>query len=152
MPLARYFLFVGGTLLALILMLNAYLPPAVNAAASDSPRPVVRIASDQKLPDRIVFDTTLPTVVPPVVAAVVPVKAPALDALAQAAPSDLQTVGPSKLEPKVPPKRKVAKRVVHQPVIAAGQPPAFGQQPAFGQPPVKYAQAPQFNLFGPMLR
>jgi uncharacterized membrane protein len=146
MPLARYFVYVGGTLLALLIMLNLYLPkPAETAVASDVQRPVVRIHSDQKLPERIVIDTSIPTIVPPPVKVVAaPAKGPALDALAQAAPSDVKASEPAKPEPKLPPKRKVAKRQVHQPVIANAQWNA--------QRPVVYAQAPQFNFFGPMLR
>jgi hypothetical protein len=141
MPLARYFLFVGGTLLALLLMLNVYLPaPVDTAAASGVQRPVVRIHSDRKLPERIVIDTSIPTIVPSPVIAAVQAKAPALDALAQAAPSDLQTVAPAKPEAKAPPKRKVARRTVHQPALA------------YAQAPVRYAQAPQFSFFAPTLR
>jgi hypothetical protein len=141
MPVARYFLYVGGTLLALLLLLNVYLPkPVETAAASDVQRPVERIHTDQKLPERIVIDTSIPTIVPPVAIAAAPAKAPALEALAQAAPSDLKAPEAVKPELKVPPKRKVAKRQVRQPVLA------------YGQGPVVYAQAPQFNFFGPTLR
>jgi hypothetical protein len=73
-----------------------------------------------------------------------PAKAPTLDALAQAAPSDLKASEPAKPEPKLPPKRKVAKRQVHQPAVANARSPI--------QSPVVYAQAPQFNFFGPTLR
>jgi hypothetical protein len=154
MFVARYFLFVGGTLIALLLGLNFYLPPVQTAAVSDAQRPVVRIASDRKLPERIVFDTSAPIVAAqPVTVAAQPAKTPALDALAQAAPSDVQATEPAKAEPKMAPKRKVARRVVHQPVIAYGQPQfTYGQQQAYAQPRVKYAQAPQYNFFGPMLR
>jgi hypothetical protein len=140
MPLARYFVYVGGTLLALLLLLNFYLPkPAESAVASDVQRPVVRIHSDQKLPERIVIDTSIPTIVPVAIAAA-PAKSARLDALAQAAPSDLKAPEPAKPEPKLPPKRKVAKRQVHQPAVANAQ------------SPLVYAQAPQFNFFGPTLR
>ena len=144
MPLARYFVYVGGTLLALLLLLNVYLPKPAESdlhsgLASDVQRPVVRIHSEQKLPERIVIDTSIPTIVPaPVAIAAVPPRA--LDALAQAAPSDLKASEPVKPELKAPPKRKIAKRVVHQPVVANAQ------------APVVYAQAPQFNFFGPTLR
>src|SRR4051812_25436092 len=94
MPLARYFLFVGGTLLALILAVNAYCPSPVVAGATvaadaDTYKPVVRIHSTQKLPDRIVIDTSLPTIVPPpaAVVAAAPAKASSLDALAQVSQS-----------------------------------------------------------------
>jgi hypothetical protein len=140
MPLARYFLFVGGTLLTLLFALNAYLPSPVVARApvENVDRPVVRIHSEQKLPERIVIDTSIPTIVPPPVvvvaaAAATPAKTPALDALAQATPSDLKKSDLKKPEPVSPPKRKVAKRQVHQPMVASVQQPrfAFAQGPRF---------------------
>src|SRR4029078_8633993 len=68
MPVARYFLFVGGVLLALLLAVDAFSPQQVavasNSAASID-KTVVRIRSDQKLPERVVYDMTLPPIVPP---------------------------------------------------------------------------------------
>jgi hypothetical protein len=131
MPLARYFLFVGGTLLALLFLLDAYLPQpvAANAPATDVIRPIVRIHSAQKLPERIVIDTSIPTIVPtpaPVVVAAAPARIPALDALAQISPTDLKKAELKKPEPKAPPKRKIAKRQVRQPMVAYAQaPPRF---------------------------
>ena len=64
MPLARYFYFVGGVLLALLFILDARIPKlAVSAKATVYP-PVIRIYSDRKWPERIVYDTSLPTIVP----------------------------------------------------------------------------------------
>jgi hypothetical protein len=136
MPLGRYFLYVGGALLALLLVLNAYLPSleAVSATATEYSRPVLRIRSAQKLPERIVIDTSIPTIVPaPTVVAEAkpPAKIPALDALAQISPSDLKSADLKKAdlkkpEPKAPPKRRVAKRTVRQPMVAFAQaPPRF---------------------------
>ena len=77
MPVVRYFLFVGGALLALLLIANAWLPaepPAVGSRAAVD-RPTIRIHSDRKWPDRVVFDTTRPTITPalaPVVVAEAP--------------------------------------------------------------------------------
>ena len=64
MPLARYFLYVGGVLLTLVFILDACLTklPVVERAHVNSP--IIRIHSDRKWPERIVFDTTLPTIVP----------------------------------------------------------------------------------------
>lgn len=58
MPLMRYFLWVGGTLVALMFIADAYGPklPATEMAATDLP--VIRIQSDQKWPDRVVYDTS----------------------------------------------------------------------------------------------
>ena len=131
MPLGRYFIYVGGALLALLLVLNAYLPSleAASATVTEFTRPVVRIRSAQKLPERIVIDTSIPTIVPaPTVVAEVqaPVKNPVLDALAQISPSDLKSADLKKTEPKAPPKRRVAKRTVRQPMVAFAQaPPRF---------------------------
>src|ERR1700749_2707906 len=64
MPLLRYFLYVGGSLLALLLFANAEFStaPLPSVLTSDSELPAVRIHSEQKLPERVVFDTR---VVPP---------------------------------------------------------------------------------------
>jgi hypothetical protein len=60
MPLLRYIIFVGGSLLALLLVVNATLPaePLLETSTSGSDLPPVRIHSDRKLPDRVVFDTS----------------------------------------------------------------------------------------------
>jgi len=146
MPLARYFLFVGGALLALILAVNAYMPSPVAAnppaTEAENARPVVRIHSAQKLPERIVLDTSIPIIVPAVAAPAVvaqavelPAKRPALDAMAQAtAPdltkndltkADLTKAAAKKPETKAPQKRKIAKRPAHQPMMAYAQTPRF---------------------------
>jgi len=60
MPLLRYFIFVGGSLLALIFVVNAAFPtePLPETLTSGSDLPAVRIHSERKLPDRVVFDTS----------------------------------------------------------------------------------------------
>ena len=68
MPVARYFLFVGGVLLALLFAFDAFAPQQVAVASNSVPsidKTVVRICSDQKLPERVVYDMSLPTIVPP---------------------------------------------------------------------------------------
>ena len=68
MPVARYFMFVGGALLALLFLIDAYVPSQALVASHAAPsidRNVVRIRSDAKLPERVVYDTSLPTIVPP---------------------------------------------------------------------------------------
>ena len=69
MPLLRYFVGVGGALLALLLLANAYLPapgaaPQQQSAGID--KSTIRIASRQKGPERVEIDTSLPTIVPTV--------------------------------------------------------------------------------------
>src|SRR5712675_1006789 len=69
MPVARYFMFVGGVLLALLFAIDAFLPKepvlTTTAAAATVENPTLRIRSDRKWPERIVYDTSLPTIVPP---------------------------------------------------------------------------------------
>jgi hypothetical protein len=60
MPILRYFLYVGGALLSLILISSAVMPqmPLPSTLTSASDLPPVRIHSDRKLPERVVFDTS----------------------------------------------------------------------------------------------
>jgi hypothetical protein len=151
MPVLRYFLFVGGALLALLLGANALLPqaPAAGSLASGADLPTIRIHSDRKWPERVVFDTSQPTIAPVTVArADVPVAAPAVtmaspkarvrEAFAQLPLSEqipaVAPVEPKKPEVKPQLKRKLAKvRPVQQPIQ---------------QPVMLVAQQPHFGLFG----
>src|SRR3954452_14513997 len=67
MPLGRYFAFVGSLLLALLFLIDWYMPRAVVAGATpaDIDRSIIRIHSRHKWPSAVVFDTTQPTIVPP---------------------------------------------------------------------------------------
>jgi hypothetical protein len=62
MLLVRYFLYVGGVLAALLLAASAFAPkPEVVSSADSGFNPsVIRIHSDRKLPERVVFDTNAP--------------------------------------------------------------------------------------------
>jgi len=151
MPLARYFVFVGGVLLALLFVVGAVVPQPPIEVRADSDLPVIRIQSDRKWPDRVVFDTNRPTIpeapvpnmpiaktvasvtvasVPaPVTVPGAPAKARVLDAFAQLQPSEARQVQPTdakKPAPKLPPKRKVAKRHAAPPVVVVAQQPQFG--------------------------
>jgi hypothetical protein len=156
MPVLRYFLYVGGALLALLLIFNVVLPqvPATNSLVSGADTPVIRIHSDQKWPERVVFDTNQPVVAPVMVAkaddpvATSPVtvaspKARVREAFAQLPLSEqIPAVAPAddkKPEVKPQPKRKVvrARPVQQQPM----------PQP-FQQPMIRVAQQPHFGLFG----
>jgi hypothetical protein len=148
MPVARYFLFVGGVLLALLLAIDAFSPQQAvvvsEAAPSINNKTVVRIRSDQKLPERVVYDTSLATVSAPVVAAqAVAPPAPALpDASAAAAGVQARSrdtfaqfvpVEAKKPEPQVQRKRKIAK----------SRPMQFAPQPQ-----MRVAQQSHFGFFG----
>ena len=123
MPLARYFSFVGGALLALLFILDAYLPkiPVQERAYANSP--VIRIHSERKWPERVVFDTSLPAIVAGQIASSepsrpalqtasdVPVKAREHEAFAQMHPPDgLRPSGAKKRDPKLQGKSRIARR------------------------------------------
>jgi hypothetical protein len=137
MPVTRYFLFVGGALLALLFLIDAYVPSQAVVASHAAPaidRNVVRIRSDQKLPERVVYDTSLPTIVPPapkVQVAAAPQPPVAVDVTAQARVRDtfaqFVPAEAKKPEPQVQRKRKVAKSHANQPMRLAQQ-----QQSHFG--------------------
>jgi hypothetical protein len=141
MPLARYFFYVGGVLLALLFILDAYLPELPVAGRENIHLPVIRIHSDRKWPERIVYDTSLPTIVPapvaskeaeiyiPATVADVSVKVREREAFAQLQSSDakqLQLTDRKKRELKLQHERKIAKRRVVPPTVLAARQPKFG--------------------------
>ena len=66
MPLIKYFGFVGSALVILLLGVSWCFPqPVPDPIPSSMGRPVIRISSVEKLPDRVDIDTSLPTIVPP---------------------------------------------------------------------------------------
>jgi hypothetical protein len=139
MPLARYFVYVGGVLLALLFVVDAVLPqlPAADANRTDTgvDKPIIRIHSDRKWPERVVFDTSIPTIVPaqtvkaevvvptPVlaIAADVSAKARVREAFAQLVPPE-----PKKPETKLQRKRNIAKNHAAPPMVVVAQQPRFG--------------------------
>ena len=67
MPVGRYFIFVGSILFALLLWADWYFPGSAMASHADVDRSVLRIKSDHRWPERVVIDTSQPTIVPPTV-------------------------------------------------------------------------------------
>jgi len=66
MPLGRYFVAVGSLLLALLYLADWYFPQeAATPGRADVDRTVIRLHSAHQWPERIVIDTSLPTIVPP---------------------------------------------------------------------------------------
>jgi hypothetical protein len=135
MPLMRYFVFIGGALLALLFVANACLPalPVAEGSQSTVDRSIIRIHSDRKWPERVVFDTTRPTITlapapvvaaaqapsPQKTAAAQPLKGQVREAYAQLRPNPNELRSPA-------PKRKrksVAKNYVGQRFMVAQQPP-----------------------------
>lgn len=165
MPVLRYFLFVGGALLALLLGANALLPPVPVSGVleSNTDLPTIRIHSDRKWPERVVFDTSQPMIAAapvtvakadaavgnPAVTLASP-KARVREAFAQLPTSEkipaaekiaaaekipaVAAVDNKKPELRPLPKRKIARaRPVQQPVR---------------EPTILVAQQPRFGLFG----
>ena len=143
MPLARYLLFVGGVLLALLFISDPFLPKLPVADWSNSHSAIIRIHSDQKWPERVVYDTSLPTLIPAQIENVetdLPgparvgdvVKAMEREAFAQLQlqPSDanqLQRSDPKKREPKLQRQRKkIAKRQAAPAARLVARQPQFG--------------------------
>jgi hypothetical protein len=161
MPIFRYFVFVGGALLALLFVANYELreAPAAQVAAtsgsetSGSDLPLIRIRSDRKLPERVVLDTSRPTPTPPAVKiaeapqppaqtvsrelADMSAKARVRETFAQFVPAQGKTEATAvkKAEAK-PSKRRIAR-------AHALPPPYYG----YGQPMIRVAQQPHFGLF-----
>ena len=66
MPLIKYFGFVGSALVILLFGMSWCFPqPVPDPIPGSIDRPVIRISSVEKLPDRVDIDTRLQTIVPP---------------------------------------------------------------------------------------
>jgi hypothetical protein len=146
MPVMRYFLFVGAALLALLFVAGEVFPTLPAESAVQETRamadvPMIRIHTDRKWPERVVFDTSIPTIVPArtqmakneasvavpaqvAQVADVSTKVTARDAFAQLVPTDLK-----KPDPKPQQKRKIAKKRAAPPAVQLAQ---QQQRPQFG--------------------
>jgi hypothetical protein len=141
MPLARYFLYIGGVLFTLVFILDACLSklPVIERSYVNSP--IIRIHSDRKWPERIVFDTTLPTIVPaqaaiaegssasPATVTDASAKEREREAFALMQPSDAKRLQPSgsgrrELKPQRP--RKIVKRHAPPRSVLVWRQPQFG--------------------------
>ena len=66
MPLLRYIGFAGSALVLLLFGLSwCFSQPVSEPIRSEVGRPVIRISSVKRLPERLDIDTSLPTIVPP---------------------------------------------------------------------------------------
>jgi hypothetical protein len=154
MPLVRYFFLVGGVLLALLFVAGLYLPksPAVEQTA-DIDRQVIRIHSDRKWPERIVFDTSRPTTTPApeaMAASVTPAPTPATATPPADSDADKAKAGVresfAQLSP--PPKSRHAHVAELRKTEAKPQRQRRIVRRRIGPPPVMLAQQPQFGFFG----
>jgi hypothetical protein len=99
--LIRYFIFVGGVLLALLFVADWYWPDLSPMSSYGTPidEAIVRIRSEHKWPQKVELDTATPIIVPQSLraeetaeTAIPPANKPALNALAQANPPQKQVV------------------------------------------------------------
>lgn len=121
-PVARYFVYVGSVLVALLFIANWMWPSSEPVQGQDAAAqaavdaPIARIHSAQKWPDKIEFDTSKPTIVPPapVVAQTAP-PAATVAANANTAPaSPLDARAEVKPNVQPAPARKRVARVHHR--------------------------------------
>jgi hypothetical protein len=139
--LARYFFFVGGALLALMFILDSYLPKLPIAERSSADLSAIRIHSDQKWPERVVYDTRLPVNVPPQIASTnasvpdpatvgeVSGKAQVREAFGQLQTSDAKQLQRSEAkfpEPQPHHRRKIAKSRAAPSTMLVARQPQFG--------------------------
>ncbi len=116
MPIGRYIAWVGTSLLALLFVADWFLPKSLPEPAAEAiNEPVIRIASIQQPPERIVIDTSQPTIVPPptLVRDAVPGEPSSLQSYASVAPPPVIDADKNR--------QKVVKR--QDPKVAAKQPP-----------------------------
>ena len=140
MPLMRYFCYVGGILLALLFVADACFPKLPDAHGAGAVSYVIRIHSDRKWPERVVYDTSHPTitgVIPaqianiaasaPAPATIAPLKV--REAFAQLRPPDasqLQSSYSKKREPKGHRHANMAKRHMPPPLLLVARQRQFG--------------------------
>ncbi|WP_439409826.1 hypothetical protein ACNJX9_18500 [Bradyrhizobium sp. DASA03076] len=163
MPIFRYFMFVGGALLALLFAADFVWPIApiaqtVGVASYD--QPLIRIRSDRHLPDRVVLDTNQPTVAAPVVktaSAAAPqptaqadvtadmsAKARVRETFAQLTPADAAAAKKADANPQA----QVAQAQTPQaPAHPRRKVVRARPMPQRGQPMMLVAQQPHFGLF-----
>ena len=145
MPLARYFLLVGGALLLVLLIAGACLPlpPAIERV--EAQRTAIRIHSGLKLPERVVFDTSVAAATQPEVPAIVEIGTPpasssddnsinAHEAFAQMKPGDVSRTRVAELK-RPAPKPSLSRKSETRKRAAAPR-------------KVRLARQPQFDWFG----
>ena len=134
MPLMKYFVLVGSALVLLLLAMN-WLSPESTAEPvySGIQRPVIRISSIETLPERVVFDNTMPYMAPPsdvmrvatrplpsalTFEKITPGLLPEFSTLAQVAPKTLAQAAPKTNTEKRDPAKLTAKRDPAKKIVA----------------------------------
>ena len=162
MPIFRYFIFVGGALLALLFAADFVFPPAAPVAqvvaATGNDQPLIRIRSNRHLPERVVLDTSQPTIAAPAVkiataaAPQPPVQEGVSPALAEMSAkmrvreTFAQFTPATKAEPAAATKSEAqASPIQAQPKRKIVRTRPAPQQPS--RPMIRVAQQPHFGLF-----
>jgi len=112
-PVARYFAWVGGALLALLLIAGWVWPSAApepspvdeaSAQTSQTSKTILRIHSARKWPDKVEFNTSIPTIIPP------PPPAEASAPIVAENPPALQPLDArAEMKPSAPPPKRQAR-------------------------------------------
>jgi len=158
MPLMKYSVFVGSALVLLLLAMNWLSPePTAEPVHSSIERPVIRISSIETLPERVVFDNTMPSMAPPssvmrgaaralqsafTFDQITPGSLPAFSTLAQVTPKTIiEKRDPAKITAKRDPaKPVVASRAAPQAHIAAVKNYPVRKAELDTKPPIKTAE------------
>jgi hypothetical protein len=128
--LVRYFLYAGSALLALLFLVTWYFPDAQTSVVSQAhearlDKEILRIRSAQKWPQKIEFDTSIPTIVPPTtLVAKAPAPPPPFKAAEALNKSLLNAHAEAKTAQAKTPPRKVARHRTYRPA-----PQQFGPYP-----------------------
>jgi hypothetical protein len=147
MLILRYFLYVGGALLSLLLISSAVLPqvPLPSTLRSGSDLPPVRIHTERKLQARVVFDTssTVSSAPIPVIAStkVARTDVPVAEALTAAPPT----------APEISPKARVREAFAQLPEDKAVSGPKMSQMAlvAMGEPKQTSKSIPKRKVVRP---
>lgn len=158
MPIFRYFMFVGGALLVLLFAADFVWPtsPVAQVAASAShDQPLIRIRSDRHLPERVVLDTSQPTIAAPMTktaAVAAPQPTAQADPLADMSAKTRVRETFAQFTPKGDAKPHSQAAQTQAPQVQAPAQPRrkvarAHPAPQRGQPMMLVAQQPHFGLF-----
>ncbi|WP_354223140.1 hypothetical protein [Bradyrhizobium sp. F1.4.3] len=137
MPVARYLFYVGGALLALLVVADACLSDRPAGHAGPGASVAIRIHSDRKLPELVVLDTSQPTIAPTEIAKAEPGAPPGTDspqtrareAFAQLQRPDADRIqSRQSVKPEAKPQRqsKIARRRIERRIRLVARPPQYG--------------------------
>ena len=126
MPLIRYFTFAGSLLLALLFLADWYFPKLVaSPATAGVDKSIIRLHSAHKWPEATVYDTSLPTIVPPPAPVILAVQRPPQPAEQAKPPTQAfamaikESVGAERLTPARTGKRRTRFARTRTPQLAA---------------------------------